>query len=311
MNFEEFTKYVAENIPGEIEKINPSYKNVKVMIRPVNKTNQTLTGLSVTLPGSNCGPTCYLENCYEHWLTTGESLATELQKLAETLVDNMINISPVEISDFLLNFHKVAANLHMKLINAERNQKLLNTCPHKMIADLALLFYVNTDDAIPQLKKMGAGTSTITITNEIMSKWDSVNVDVLYEIALRNTSGEVKDIVDAVAELRGEEDEVVESMRMIDNGGMFVVTNKFNTLGASEILPVNNAKKVRNILGDFYILPSSIHELICVPKAVVPDVCVLKDLVASVNNTEVQLQDQLSYNVYEYDFTKETLQIVA
>lgn len=51
--------------------------------------------------------------------------------------------------------------------------------------------------------------------------------------------------------------------------------------------------------GDFYILPSSIHELICVNKKEVSDVNFLIQMVKDVNEAEVKEEDQLSDYVFQ------------
>ena len=51
--------------------------------------------------------------------------------------------------------------------------------------------------------------------------------------------------------------------------------------------------------GDFYILPSSIYELICVNKKEVSDVSFLIQMVKDVNEAEVKEEDQLSDYVFQ------------
>ena len=63
-------------------------------------------------------------------------------------------------------------------------------------------------------------------------------------------------------------------------------------------------KEIRNAVrlitkGDFYILPSSIYELICVNKKEVSDVSFLIQMVKDVNEAEVKEEDQLSDYVFQ------------
>lgn len=51
--------------------------------------------------------------------------------------------------------------------------------------------------------------------------------------------------------------------------------------------------------GDFYILPSSIYELICVNKKEVSDVNFLIQMVKDVNEAEVSIEDRLSDYVFQ------------
>ena len=63
-------------------------------------------------------------------------------------------------------------------------------------------------------------------------------------------------------------------------------------------------KEIRNAVrlitkGDFYILPSSIYELICVNEKEVSDVSFLIQMVKDVNEAEVKEEDQLSDYVFQ------------
>ena len=51
---------------------------------------------------------------------------------------------------------------------------------------------------------------------------------------------------------------------------------------------------------DLYILPSSIHEVILLPKRLSPEETELLSMVRSINETELSSMDRLSDNLYEY-----------
>ena len=53
--------------------------------------------------------------------------------------------------------------------------------------------------------------------------------------------------------------------------------------------------------GDFFILPSSIHEIIIIPDNGLFDLSRLESFVREVNATSVDISEQLSDNVYHYD----------
>ena len=52
---------------------------------------------------------------------------------------------------------------------------------------------------------------------------------------------------------------------------------------------------------NFYILPSSIHEVILVPESSAPPLKDLQEMVKEINATEVSPEDKLSDSVYRYD----------
>ena len=59
--------------------------------------------------------------------------------------------------------------------------------------------------------------------------------------------------------------------------------------------------------GNFYVLPSSVHEILLLPDRFAPEHQFLKELVQDVNANEVDPKDRLSDNVYHYDAKKGSL----
>lgn len=96
-----------------------------------------------------------------------------------------------------------------------------------------------------------------------------------------------------------------------DGFEMLVITNKSNTFGASAILYPGMLEKLRERLGnEFYILPSSVHEVLAVPAGRSDAEC-LAEMVRSINNTELDYDDRLSDHVYRYDAETMALEIAA
>ena len=82
---------------------------------------------------------------------------------------------------------------------------------------------------------------------------------------------------------------------------MYVVTNKSGINGASSMLYEDKLFELATKLdSDLYIMPSSIHETICVSTSMGnPEE--LAAMVAEVNMTNVELNERLSNQVYFYD----------
>ncbi|SDB14813.1 DUF5688 family protein [Eubacterium oxidoreducens] len=68
------------------------------------------------------------------------------------------------------------------------------------------------------------------------------------------------------------------------------------------MLDTNTLDKIaETVHSDLYILPSSIHEVICVSTELTDDLDFLMGMVRTVNGTEVREEEQLSDSVYRYD----------
>lgn len=81
-----------------------------------------------------------------------------------------------------------------------------------------------------------------------------------------------------------------------------IVTNKARMFGAINIYNEDCIKQVQEILGtkNFYVLPSSIHEVICVPTEGI-EIDDLLTMVTEVNQTQVRPEERLGDFVLYYD----------
>ncbi len=82
--------------------------------------------------------------------------------------------------------------------------------------------------------------------------------------------------------------------------GILVLTNQDSMYGAAEVLNQNATREAAEIIGgDFYILPSSKHEVLLVPESFA-GVDELSAMVREVNRQVVSDKDWLSDHVYHY-----------
>ena len=106
-------------------------------------------------------------------------------------------------------------------------------------------------------------------------------------------------------------DKMIEEVTVDNTFEMYVLTNVAGINGASAILYNGILERFANRLNkDLYVIPSSIHETIIIPKE--PDISVesLRELVCDVNNSEVQEDEVLADCVYEYSRQKRAIMLV-
>ena len=61
-------------------------------------------------------------------------------------------------------------------------------------------------------------------------------------------------------------------------------------------------RKIAEIFGEnYYILPSSIHELILIPESRCPKEPELEEMICEVNETQVEEEEILAWRAYYYD----------
>ena len=137
------------------------------------------------------------------------------------------------------------------------------------------------------------------ITDDIVKMW-GVEKERIYNIAHQNTKRllppEFQTMRSVVAELLGEETNDQEGEDF-----MYVLTNEIRSFGAACILYDKVLEDIGNQLGEnYYVLPSSVHEVIIVPESKSPNRIDLEDMIEEINDTQVEEEEILSYRAYYF-----------
>ena len=89
---------------------------------------------------------------------------------------------------------------------------------------------------------------------------------------------------------------------------MYILTNEACHNGASVIFYPFVAERIGELLGeDYYVLPSSLHEVIIVPRCMGFQAGDLKKMVRDANDNAVAVRDLLSYKVLFYSREENSL----
>ena len=141
------------------------------------------------------------------------------------------------------------------------------------------------------------GIGCVNITHDLLQLWE-VSEEEVFAIAEQNAKYSVTPMRQVIGELMGKE---FSDEERIENEAMYVVTNKTKNRGATGIFDFNLMRATAEELNsDFYILPSSIHEVILVLEKEAPSKQSLKEMVGEVNQCQVKEEEFLSENVYFY-----------
>ena len=294
----------ADAIKVGFEEAHPE---CSVMVHKVTKNNDlVLTGISIRSREVNIAPTIYMDDYYNDY-KNGRPV---MDIIAE--IENIYNTYKLEHNfdvNSITDFNHVQGKICYKLVNKDKNKELLSDAPYIQFHDLAIVFYVVVSEDSDR-------TGTITVRNNLMEMWGNPDINDLYRIAKNNTQKRYKGSVFNMIEIMGEiishnvdniEPNIVDDFFEMnftykDNMiPMFVATNNKKVNGAGVILYEGLLKTFAEKIGsDFYILPSSIHEVIFVPANGDMDVRYLIQMVKEVNATEVSPSEVLSDNVYKY-----------
>lgn len=293
MEYKEFVEYIKMNagyIAGE---------GGNITINHVIKNNGCeMDGLVIMEKGKDIAPTIYLDSFYELY-TNGENIKNIIRQIEVIYEQNKNNVTfDVNI---LKHFDNIKDKIVYKVVNYRSNEKLLEQVPHKRILDLAVVFYCLLDNEYGR-------SATALIYNNNLKNWN-VTIDDVYKAALKNTPDLLHSKISSMAALfekcgvnvDGEEVDLKDYVP----SDMYVLTNESKLNGAACILYENVLYDFAQKLGaDLYILPSSVHEVILLPKLSMFEKDELVNMVKEVNTEGVAADEVLSDHVYEYNRTE-------
>ena len=305
LSYEEFKNEVVASIKDYLPD---EYENAEVSITKATKNNDfAYDVLMVKKEGEDVTPRIPLQPHYKKYADRGgkgdihlflSSIASSYKAAAaaEEKFDPEF-ISPQTI----FNFESVKDHITCRLINAKLNEKYLADKPHTFVEDLAVIYSIRISP-----------DASIPITNELMEKYEGVTVKDLHDIALSNMEKvnppKIMNIEEILSSLSDFPPLLPPPSVPIP---MYVLTNETKVYGASVILNPDMLEEATRTLGtdDFYILPSSVHEVIVIPADMGEDDQFM-DMVWDINRTTLSPDEVLSDNIYTYDSKERTFYIV-
>ena len=299
MEYEIFKGVVGEKFK---EFLPEKYQDAQVEIRPVDKVNRTLDGLSIrgSEPGMNISPTIYVNHMYEDYVTT-ENLNATLERAAEGFMKAMEQKESINVNE-LTNAECAKDKIVFQLINTEQNKEMLANMPHREFKDLSVIYRM-------VVKIDGEGIASTPVHNGLADTLGFTE-EQLFKLAAENTKRllppVVKSMNDVMREIfmkDGMPPEIADMMlgEMPPEQQMYVISNNKGINGAVSMLYEDGLHDLAEKLGsDLYIMPSSIHEVIAVSTDL-GNPNELAAMVAEINMDQVALDERLSNQVYHYD----------
>lgn len=271
-----------------IEKLHSHFQEPKnITIHEITKINGfKMEGLVILDQGFNIAPTLYLDYYFKKY-ESGTDFTDVLEELIMNYEANRPR-TPIDVS-FFTDYEQAKHRIVFKVINYEKNRELLENIPHFPFLDLAIVFYclVHSD---------ATGNASILIHHQHMQRWNATP-EQLMQLSMENTPSLLE------YELRSMESILSDNnrIRIPSLYPMYVLTNYSHLNGACCILYKNLLKQFsEKINSDFFILPSSIHEVILLPANDISAIEALSEMVKEVNTVEVSEDEILSDHAYYY-----------
>lgn len=252
-----------------------------------------MLGIEIRKPEETVVPRLYVDGIVdrvEDGFMTVEDAAKKVFEMYQNSETPEIEMNVEKLIDrkFILD------HVEYQLVNAERNAEKLKDIPGKKIADLVAIYRVVVSAGED-------GMMSYVLTKAILDR-SGINFEELDEAAKKNTekSGfSVRTMNEVMCELMGVNPgpEIEEP----DGPQMYILTNARKLHGANIMLYKEYLEiAAEKMNGDFYIIPSSIHELIAVSVSA-QGLEELRGMVKEVNDNQLAPEEILGYEVYRYN----------
>lgn len=237
-------------------------------------------------------PLIYPEE-YECRFNSGESLESLVDEILEQVRRTQEKQDIPE--DFFKEYESVKDSIFCRVINAEKNRKLLQEVPHELFENLAICYYY-------ELQEGWLEDATILIRKEHLDLW-KCSAWELKKQAWKNTIKE-KNVRFCKLSILLKEYGMADTEAM-QNNPLYLLTNEQGGFGAvTAFYPGVLAKCAKEMKSNLIMLPSSIHEWLLVPVEL--DNCLadpeeLRSMVQEINRTQLEEKEFLSDDIYYYD----------
>lgn len=256
-------------------------------------------GIVIRKIGEPVAPTVYVDHFYADYCKnkcTIEEIAAQFQQVVFSF-----DATHNAYQSFSVEWEECREKIIYRLISKEKNTIYLSHLPHLPFLNLAIIFVIvhNLSDQ---------GLESVCVTNELQKKWN-ISTKELYTLASQNTPRlfppRINTMTQTLAHFFGEESACLENAK--EASDIYIISNQYGINGSSSLLYEGYIQQIAEEKeNNFYILPSSIHEILLFPETS-PDILPnLSQMVKEINKNHVQEDEILSDQAYYYDREKKS-----
>ena len=280
--------YVIEQIKKELGD------NYEVTFTQVQKEYALLEGISIREDSKNIAANIY----YDSEDTDDSIVSHVLRTFKESVFPN---VDVDELSENLADWNWIKERIVPALYNKDKNTRE-GIVSVDVAGDISVMFRIilDTNDN---------GRASIVAMNNYAEKW-GVSIEEILKTAKANLNKElyILDMEKIMAEMMGMSDEVHDGRTIEEGDMMTVASNISKTNGASSILLFSDLIESGEIDDrDYYILPSSVHEVIYLREYDEGFATMVKE----VNAQQVAPPDFLSDHVFKYNHETKQIEAIA
>ena len=316
MTVQDFVMEAGEALRDFFEGTGVDY--IKVEESEIVKANDArMHSLRIRYEDDFIGRAVYLDDLYERY-ENGEEFESLIGEAVERCLDSLEFEMPILPAGDELGFENVRDKLSVRLFSVRNNVSFMADRPYIDVGcGLAMTVVIGSE-------RSAASEWVINVTNSLLETEIHCTKETLLTAALAN-SVEIEPAVlmplsyfvyrnymeaagGGVPNLNLLEDDDLDRELL---GVPLMLTNRSTVFGASALFYPGVMERIANLLeGGYYVLPSSVHELIIISETLNPDLAEMQRTVREANETVVERADLLSDNLFHYDPAKEELEVV-
>lgn len=276
MTFEVFVKEAEKNIKNYLPA---PYSNMGFTIQDINTSRGTYKGLYVSNKKTQATPIVNLDDIYHSSKQAGKSMEEMLRTLADAIVS--INQECVLSNEFIAQLEDYATAKQCLVVRFASQifpKDILSQVPHKMKEDLIFVYYLDLSlipNDIP---------AVILVTNKLLHNY-GISADQLHANAMENTM-----------------EKYPANKYVVPPLPLLMVSNATFSYGAVTIAYPGMLEQLGEEIGsDFYVFPSSVHEILIYPDDKDPNNNTeFTQMVKEINRNKIAPEDRLSDSIYHY-----------
>lgn len=297
MDFKEFTQRAEQDIRAALEDASPG---TRVDVNQVEKLQgESYTAVTLVPEGTNMGMNLNLNQLYDS-MQRGDSYEQVIRGALEQAKEQLKHMPRFNVSE-ISSYETAKELLFVDVVGTKVNAELLAKVPHTDMEDLSMVYRMQLSD----------GAATVLITNDLMERM-GVTKEQLHADALANSErirpASMRTMAEVLSDMMG----IPQAILPTETSGpqLYVVSNELSSHGAAAAFyPDFMDQAAKEIGKSFFILPSSVHEVLFVPDDGNLRVDDLRDMVTSINAAEVAPADRLTDSVYHYDAAEKVFEL--
>ena len=287
MDYEQFLEQVKADLREQFPYMNVEIRNVEKL------QGQSYTGISIAPEGSNTGATLDLRS--EFQLVQEEMIPMKvafarIERIAADALEQIPQVDPMALQDY----EQMKHTLIMQAVPVGPNRALLETIPHRTMEDIAIVYRF-------QLEHRENADATVLVTNQMLQNYgitaEQLMADAAVSAPQRNPVS-LRSLAEVLSEMSG-------GMIPPEDVGappLLVATVPGAVNGAGVMgYPDFFKDAAERIGGSYFILPSSVHEILLLADDGSMSAQELSAMVSAVNSQEVMPEEQLGSEAYHYD----------